>query len=219
MAPDQDFSLERYLPFLERELGAYGFKFRAEIKKKTHESGVQSAFKKGNTREHILICYSDSNLAQTVIGNEMIRIKFETDTLPPPYAGYERKSRLLPITYEINLYDMPSLFAGKLHAVICWAWKNRIKGRDLYDYLFYVSRRTKVNLKHLNARLVDSGFEGAREDLSPSEIRQILERRFDTINYQQAKDDILTFINNPYSLSLWNRELFRSTLESLDFSD
>ena len=36
MAPDQDFSLERYLPFLERELGAYGFKFRAEIKKKTH---------------------------------------------------------------------------------------------------------------------------------------------------------------------------------------
>lgn len=76
-----------------------------------------------------------------------------------------------------------------------------------------------MNLKHLNARLVDSGFEGAREDLSPSEIRQILERRFDTINYQQAKDDVLPFINNPYSLSLWNRELFRSTLESLDFSD
>ena len=76
-----------------------------------------------------------------------------------------------------------------------------------------------MNLKHLNARLVDSGFEGAREDLSPSEIRQILERRFDTINYQQAKDDVLPFINNPYSLSLWDRELFRSTLESLDFSD
>ena len=76
-----------------------------------------------------------------------------------------------------------------------------------------------MNLKHLNARLVDSGFEGAREDLSPSEIRQILERRFDTINYQQANDDVLPFINNPYSLSLWNRELFRSTLESLDFSD
>ena len=76
-----------------------------------------------------------------------------------------------------------------------------------------------MNLKHLNARLVDSGFEGAREDLSPHEIKQILERRFDTINYQQAKDDVLPFINNPYSLSLWNRELFRSTLESLDFSD
>lgn len=76
-----------------------------------------------------------------------------------------------------------------------------------------------MNLKHLNARLVDSGFEGAREDLSPSEIRQILERRFDTINYQQAKDDVLPFINNPYSLSLWNRELFKSTLETLDFSD
>jgi len=51
--------------------------------------------------------------------------------------------------YEISLYDMQSLFAGKIHAVICRGWKNRVKGRDLYDYIFYLSRGTAVNLKHL----------------------------------------------------------------------
>ena len=91
ISPDPNYSLEKYLPFLERELGSYGFKFEIEMKHKNLDSGVQSAFVKGNTREHILICYSDRNLAKTVIGNEMIKIKFEIDTLPPPYAGYDIK--------------------------------------------------------------------------------------------------------------------------------
>ena len=215
ISPDPNYSLEKYLPFLERELGSYGFKFEIEMKHKNLDSGVQSAFVKGNTREHILICYSDRNLAKTVIGNEMIKIKFEIDTLPPPYAGYDIKYKLLPIPYEIRLYDMPSLFAGKLHAVICRAWKNRVKGRDLYDYLFYMARGTTINLKHLNARLVDSGFEGAREDLTLDEIKRILERRFISIDYQQAKEDVLPFIQNPESLRIWSKEFFLSTIDSL----
>ena len=165
-APDADFQLKEYLPALEKELGAYGFRFKAEAKEKTNDSDVQSAFVKGNTREHILICYADENLAGAVAGSELIKVKFEVDTAPPPYAGFERRFRLLPIPYEINLYDMPSLFAGKLHAVICRAWKSRVKGRDLYDYVFYLAKGTPVNLKHLNARLMDSEFDGAREDLS-----------------------------------------------------
>ena len=186
MAPDPDFHLDQYLPLLEKELGAYGFHFKAKAKGKTKGSDVQSAFVKGNTREHILLCYADENLARTVVGSELIKVKFEVDTTPPPYAGFERRFRLLPVPCEINLYDMPSLFAGKLHAVICRAWKSRIKGRDLYDYVFYLANRTPVNLKHLNARLVDSGFEGAREDLTLNEIRQILSRRFENIDYSQA---------------------------------
>ena len=82
---------------------------------------------------------------------------------------------------------MPSLFAGKLHAVLCRAWKSRVKGRDLYDYVFYLSNGTPVNLKHLNARLVDSGFEGARKDMSLDEIKESLYRRFEGIDYVQTK--------------------------------
>ena len=165
--------------------------------------------------EHILLCYADENLARSVVGSELIKVKFEVDTTPPPYAGFERQFRLLPIPYEINLYDMPSLFEGKLHAVICRAWKNRIKGRDLYDYVFYLSNGTPVNLRHLNARLVDSGFEGAREDFSLSEIKEILYRRFENIDYVQAKRDVLPFVRNPASLELWSKEFSRSITNHL----
>ena len=215
MIPDLDFHLDQYLPALEKELGAYGFHFKVESKVKVNDSDVQSAFVKGNTREHILLCYADENLARTIVGSELIKVKFEVDTTPPPYAGFERQFRLLPIPYEINLYDMPSLFAGKLHAVICRAWKSRIKGRDLYDYVFYLANRTPVNLKHLNARLVDSGFEGAREDLTLAEIKQILYRRFESIDYSQGKNDVLPFIQNPASLDMWTKEFFQSITRNL----
>ena len=111
---------------------------------------------------------------------------------------------------------MPSLFAGKLHAVICRAWKNRIKGRDLYDYVFYLSRRTPVNLKHLNARLLDSGFDGAREDMPLSEIKEILYRHFAAIDYSQAKTDVLPFIRNPAALDVWSAPFFQSITENLE---
>lgn len=215
MAPDSDFRLDQYLPALEKELGAYGFRFKAEARKKTIDSDIQSAFVKGNTREHILLCYADERLARSVVGSEQIKVKFEVDTMPPPYAEFERQFRLLPIPYEINLYDMPSLFAGKLHAVICRAWKSRIKGRDLYDYVFYLAKGTPVNLKHLNARLTDSGFEGAREDMTLDEIKEILYRRFESIDYAQAKRDVLPFIPNPASLEVWSKEFFQSVTRSL----
>ena len=214
-APDPDFRLDAYLPVLEKELASYGFRFQAEARKKTVDSDIQSAFVKGNTREHILICYADDRLARSIGGDELIKIKFELDTTPPPFASFEQKYRLLPIPYEIRLYDMPSLFAGKLHAVICRAWKSRIKGRDLYDYIFYLSRQTPVNLKHLNARLVDSGFEGAREDMTLPEIKQILLQRFSSIDYRQAKEDVLPFIRNPASLDVWSASFFQAITENL----
>lgn len=215
ITPEPNFRQEDFLPMVEKELASYGFHFTAEVKAKTKDSAIQSAFVKGNTREHILLCYADERLARTIIGSEQIKIKIEVDTAPPPYAGFERQFRLLPIPYEVNLYDMPSLFAGKLHAVICRAWKNRVKGRDLYDYVFYLGRKTPVNLKHLNARLVDSGFEGAREDMTLDEIKEILYRRFETIDYLQAKRDVLPFIRNPASLDMWGKEFFQSITNEL----
>ena len=215
MTVNSDFRLDDYLPAVEKELLTYGFHFSAEPKIKTADSDILSAFVKGNTREHILLCYADEQLARSVVGSEVIKVKFEIDTTPPPYATFERKYRLLPIPYEVNLYDMPSLFAGKIHAVICRSWKNRIKGRDLYDYVFYCSRQVPVNLKHLNARLVDSKYEGARPDMSPDEIKKLLYNRFDSIDYAQAKEDVLPFIHNPASLDIWSRDFFCSITDSL----
>ena len=215
MAPNPSFDLLRYLPALERELAAYGFNFKVEDRAKAIDSDIRSAFLKGNTREHMLVFYADERLARSFSGNDTIKIKFEVDTTPPAYATFERKYRLLPIPYEVNLYDMPSLFAGKLHAVICRAWKSRVKGRDLYDYVFYLSQGTPVNLRHLNARLVDSGFDGAREDMTLEEIKDILHRRFESIDYDQARQDVLPFIKNPSAVEIWSKDFFFAITENM----
>ena len=215
MAPNPGFDLPRYLPALERELAAYGFNFKVEDRAKAIDSDIRSAFLKGNTREHMLVFYADERLARSFSGNDTIKIKFEVDTTPPAYATFERKYRLLPIPYEVNLYDMPSLFAGKLHAVICRAWKSRVKGRDLYDYVFYLSQGTPVNLRHLNARLVDSGFDGAREDMTLEEIKDILHRRFESIDYDQARQDVLPFIKNPSAVEIWSKDFFIAITDNL----
>ena len=215
LAPNPNFDLLAYLPTLERELSAYGFKFKVEDHPKTFDSDIRSAFLKGNTREHLMLFYADERLARSISGNEVIKVKFEVDTTPPPCATFERKYRLMPIPYEVNLYDMPSLFAGKLHAVVCRAWKNRVKGRDLYDYVFYLAHQTPVNLKHLNARLVDSGFEGAKENLTLDEIKSILCRRFENIDFNQAKEDVLPFIKNVAAVEVWSKAFFEAITEGL----
>jgi len=215
MAPNPDFDLSRYLPALERELAAYGFNFKVEDRAKAIDSDIRSAFLKDNTREHMLVFYADERLARSFSGNDTIKIKFEVDTTPSAYATFERKYRLLPIPYEVNLYDIPSLFAGKLHAVICRAWKSRVKGRDLYDYVFYLSQGMPVNLRHLNARLVDSGIDGAREDMTLGEIKDILHHRFESIDYVQARQDVLPFIKNPSALEIWSKDFFIAITDSL----
>ena len=200
---------------MKRELAAYGFNFKVEDRAKAIDSDIRSAFLKGNTREHMLVFYADERLARSFSGNDTIKIKFEVDTTPPAFATFERKYRLLPIPYEVNLYDMPSLFAGKLHAVICRAWKSRVKGRDLYDYVFYLSQGTPVNLRHLNARLVDSDFDGAREDMTLVEIKDILHRRFESIDYDQARQDVLPFIKNPAAVEIWSKDFFIAITDGL----
>ena len=206
--PDDGFDLSAYLPSLENEVRSYGLNLKAEAKSKTKESFVQSAFVKGNTREQLLLFYPDDSISSLVPGNETVKIKFEVDTNPPPFAGYEKQYRLLPIPYEVQLYDAPSLFAGKIHAVLCRGWKNRIKGRDLYDFVFYVSRKIPVNLSHLNARLADSGFIPDGTSLTIQKIKEALCDRFTSIDYSNAKQDVLPFIRNSASVDVWSEDFF-----------
>lgn len=213
--PDREFDFDEYLPTLEKEVRAYGLNFSVETKNKTADSDIKSAFLKGNTKEHILMLFANEQLAQSIGSGELIKVKFEVDTNPPDYASFETKYRLLPIPYEITLYDMPSLFAGKIHAVICRAWKNRVKGRDLYDYVFYLSRGESVNLKHLIARLAQSGYISAQEQITIEDVKKMLRKRFENIDYAQAKQDVLPFIKNPAALDIWKADFFSEITENL----
>lgn len=158
ISSDSDFDLSSFFPILRKEIASYGLNVDISEKKKSAESAIRSAFLKGNTQEHMLLFYASEQAVSGIAKDEVIKIKFEVDTNPPDGATFETKYRLLPAPYEVKLYDTPSLFAGKVHAVICRAWKSRVKGRDLYDYVFYLSRGACLNTEHLKSRLVQSSI-------------------------------------------------------------
>lgn len=215
MAPDDKFALSDYFPTLKKEVAAYGLNVDITEKEKTRETAIQSAFLKGNTKEHMLLFYASDSAVSGIAGNEAIKIKFEVDTNPPAGATFERKYRLLPAPYEAVLYDMPSLFAGKAHALICRAWKNRVKGRDLYDYIFYLSRGAELNTEHLKARLVQSDAWKAEDSFTIDDAKKLLCARFDDVDYTLAKEDVSHFIKDAASLNLWSADFFKQITENL----
>lgn len=211
---NERFDLNVFLPTLAKEMASFGLNVDVSKKVKNADSHIQSAFLKGNTQEHLLLFYGDEMLSR-VHADEKIRIKFEVDTNPPDFARFEYRYRLLPSPYEIALYDPPSLFAGKIHAVLCRAWRSRIKGRDLYDYVFFLARRTPVNVAHLRSRLEQSGYLQHGTALSLAELKRHLAERFDAIDFVQAKSDIVPFIRDDASLRLWSADFFKQITAQL----
>lgn len=212
---DEAFDLSRWFAAIENEAAAYGINLSVEMKKKAKDTAIKSAFLKGKTREHLLLFYDDKGINGGISGNEAIKIKFEIDTRPPAGASFEKKYRLLPAPYEVNMYDEPSLFAGKLHAVICRNWKNRVKGRDLYDYVFYMSKGAHVNLPHLRARLIDSGFITENDACELEDVKKMLMNKFNTIDYKQAREDVIPFIKDSSKIDLWSADFFKQITENL----
>jgi predicted nucleotidyltransferase component of viral defense system len=120
---NQIFNFDKYTPGLINELNSYGLNLEISVKDKAIDSNIKSAFVKGNTKELILKFFENESLTHTIGKNELVKIKFEVDTCPPTGAVIEHKFKQLPIPYKVSIYDMPSLFAGKVHAVLCRSWK------------------------------------------------------------------------------------------------
>lgn len=211
---DKDFDLSKYFPILKDIVKSFGLNVEIELKSKTKDSNVQSAFLKGDTIEHFLLFYPD-DLVQGINKNEKVKIKFEIDTMPPGLATYETKFKLLPTPYSIKLYDESSLFSGKIHAVICRSWKSRVKGRDLYDYVFYLSRKTRFNLPHLKEKLIESGYIDQDTEITVDDVKKMLITRFNEIDFEDAKEDVIPFIKDISTLDIWAKDFFISITEEL----
>lgn len=209
-----NFDLTKYFPYIENETKSLGLNFVAIEKEKSIDSNIKSAFLKGNTKEHIMTFYEGKD-ANNINRDELIKIKFEVDINPPVGATYETKFGLLPSPYQVKLYDKESLFAGKIHACLCRNWKSRVKGRDFYDYIFFLSIGAKVNLNNLKAKLVQSNFISEDYDLNIENLKALLNERFENLDIEQAKEDVLPFIKDPSRLDLWSKEFFKEITKNL----
>ena len=215
LRPDADFSLERYLPFVERELQSWGFHASVEVKAKTTDSAVESAFLKANTREQLLVIEAEEEVAAGVHPGQVLRVKFEVDTDPPPDFSTETKFCLQPIPFSVLAYSQPSLFAGKMHALLCREWRTRVKGRDWYDFVWYVGRGTQLDLHHLEARMRQSGHYEDGAPLTQARFREILAERIASLDVARAKADVVRFLPDASAAEVWSREFFSAVADKV----
>ena len=206
--------LESVLASLEIELAAWGFSFQAEAKSSGRHTGIESAFLKGNTRINLLNVGVPEELSRHFLPDQKIMIKLELDTAPPPFAGTEVRTHLLPTPFQVRLYDLPSLFAGKLHALLFRDWKSRVKGRDFYDFVWFIGRKVPVNLPHLEARIRQSG-NPAIENLDLAGLQSLLSERFGKVDLAAAADEVRPYLADARELALWSETFFRELVPRL----
>lgn len=205
---DKQFDLSSFTQAVQDELGAYGLDMTVQEKMKQNDSPVKSAFIKGGTQIHIVKIASVQPPVTGINPREQLRIKIEVDTQPPPAATFEMKYQLLPVPYSVRLYSPSSLFAGKIHALLCRSWKTRVKGRDFYDYVWFLSRSVPVNIRHLAERMKQTGHLPAAAVLTEKDLKNRLQKRFAAVDFDQAKKDVLPFIKNRDAVELWSADFF-----------
>jgi predicted nucleotidyltransferase component of viral defense system len=209
LVSDFSFKFDDYISVLNDEVESLGLKLDIKEEIKQEETNIKSVFLKGNTKDHFLVFYPNINDETSILhADEKIKVKFEIDINPPKYATTEIKNRLLPSPYQVRVYDLPSLFAGKIDALLSRSWKNRVKGRDFYDYVFFLAMDVPVNIKHLKDRLVQSKYIDYSFDLNQLSLIKLLNNKFKMVDYNEAKRDVIPFIKNIKEIELWSSEFF-----------
>lgn len=212
---EKDFSLKPYFSAVEKELESYGFKVEIESVTKSNPSPIESAFIKANTKIHLLKILDFKFLSEKIQTQSKLQIKFEVDTDPSTQFEFETKYLLDPTSFPVISLKLPDLFAGKIHALLFRQWKNRIKGRDFYDYVWYLKKGTPVRLKYLKEKSIQSGHAGQDDFQTVDELKSALLKRFDTVDFERAKKDILPFIRDTKEVEIWNPDFFKQITEKI----
>ncbi len=211
-----DFKLEPYLNTIAAELAAFGFETSISMKKKIVDTAIQSAFLKANTQQHLIQIEAPQAILDNYHGRKQLKIKLEIDTEPP--AGFETEEIPIfrPIPFWVKSYTLPCLFAGKIGAVLCRQWKSRVKGRDWYDFLWFIQRATPVNLEHLEIRLRSYGYYQDLKPLTEMTLKAMLAEKINSIDLTLAKEDIIKFVKDPRAIEAWSLSLFQAAIAKMD---
>ena len=186
LAPDNKFDFTKYFQPIIDEFAIVGRE--VEIKKKDKKSfgKVESAFLKDNTDVYDVSFQTD----------KFIKIKIEVDTQPPLNFKTEQKLLLQPHSFMTRCFTLPDLFAGKIHALVYRGWKNRVKGRDWYDFEWYVRHNVPLDFAHLAERVRQFNNEEIEREAFMAQLKD----RLASANINQVKSDVLPFVRNPKEL-------------------
>ena len=215
LKPDESFSLRPYGDALQREISSFGFQVEFESPRKTKASAIESAFLKTNTYKQLILIEAAPELLHDLHPAKRLKIRLEVDTDPP--GGYKTETQyvLQPIPFSVRVFSLPDLFAGKLYAILCRKWKTRVKGRDWYDLVWYVSRYPQVRISHLESRMRQSGDYRDDEPLAPGRLQHLLRQTIENLDVEQARREVAPFIANQRALDVWSQDFFRQIISRI----
>lgn len=203
---NKTFDLTKYANAIKHELESYDIEAVIEKKIKSIETPIESAFGKANSQISFLVAASKFKPQK----GSLIKVKIEIDTDAVPGFQTEAKQFFWPQPFSVLTCDLPSLFAGKIHATFCRGLRSNIKGRDWYDVLWYVGQKVKPNWQYLEAKVRDSGhWEG---EFSPELFRLWAKNKVEQLDIAAAKRDIERFVPHPQRLDAWTKELFHTAI-------
>lgn len=209
-----DFQLKDHIKHLTDELATYGYNIEITDRDKA-DATVKIAFLKDDSLGKVI----DLRHANQTGPMAKIRIKFEVDTNPPSGSGRELKYLDFPFVSSVAVQDRPSLFAGKIHALLC---REYIRGRDWYDFIWYTGNRTGINYDFLTSAINQIGpWQGQSITSDKVWLLNELERTIASMNLKQAAEDVRRFVRveEQSSLDLWSKELFLGQLDKLEQVD
>ena len=203
---DKQFKLEDYFESVNVEFKSLGREIIIVKKEKRNKTNIESAFLKDDTAIYNLQFRTD----------KQVKIKIEVDTNPPSGFDTEYKLQLLPFSFTTRCYTLPDLYAGKMHALLFRNWKARVKGRDWYDFEWYVRNNVTLNFDHFCERCYQLGTLQSIK-LTIETFKQLLNEKITQTNMESVKNDVRPFIRNQSELDIWSVDYFLQLVDMIKF--
>lgn len=203
LAPNEAFDFTKYFQPIIDQFALVNRNVEIKKKDKKNFGKVESAFLKDNTDVFDITFQTEKS----------IKIKIEVDTQPPMSFNTEQKLLLLPESFMTRCFTLPCLYAGKMHALVYRAWKNRVKGRDWYDFEWYVRHNVPLNFMHLHERALQFN----NENITKESFLEKLNEHLATTDINQVKADVLPFIRNPKEMAIWSNDYFLQLAQMIRF--
>lgn len=202
---DSNIHIENYFQPIVDEFRSIGMPVEIVKKDKKAFGRVESAFLKEDTEAYDI-------KFQT---RKMLKVKIELDTNPPLQFSTEQRLLMQPYSFSVRIFTLADLYAGKMHALVYRAWQRRIKGRDWYDFEWYVRNGIALDFNHLQARIKE--FSG--EDVNRDQFMQQLRNKLATSDIDNVKQDVLPYISHEQrrELDFWSNNYFLQLADMIKF--
>ena len=204
---EKDFQFDDYLEEVLKTLQQYGLEMK--VKKAKDDSFVKARELKEDSDKWTLTFPTNKQLKKVII-------KLEIDTNPPSGAIEANGNLDFPILHQVKVGTIETLFAGKLHALLC---RSFMKGRDWYDFLWYVRNKTNINYDLLKNALFQMGpYQGqSLKEVNRNFVIDELSKKIKSLDWIQVRKDVERFLKQEEqdSLKIWDENLFLDRVKKI----